>query len=125
MKTSVEIKVNAMTDATESSPAGRCRLAVRGFSASMKRSAKRLNAIAAERAPTMQTKIPTKSMMRKLTAKLSGAGAAHAIAAANNANGNANTVWLKRIISSILRMVLNIGWCEVSKVKWCGDGGVF
>ena len=47
--------VNAATAATLSAPLGRCRCRVRGFSASSRRSARRLKAIAALRAVAMQT----------------------------------------------------------------------
>ena len=45
-------------------PAGKCRPAVRGFVASMRRSARRLNAIAKLRAVTMQSSMPTISCQR-------------------------------------------------------------
>jgi len=56
--TAADPRVNSQTEVTESFPAGKCRPAVRGFSASIQRSTKRLNAIAALRAPTMQITIP-------------------------------------------------------------------
>ena len=43
---------------------GKCRIRVRGFSASSRRSARRLKAIAALRAITMQTRMPAKSSQR-------------------------------------------------------------
>ena len=73
---------------------------MRGFTASSRRSASRLKAIAALRAKTMHTRMPSKSSQRNATGGVLRAFAAHAITAANSANGNANSVWLKRIISS-------------------------
>ena len=53
--------MNAATLAAESRPDGRCRAAVRGFPASISRSARRLNAIAADRAEAMHRTIPSQS----------------------------------------------------------------
>ena len=50
--------MNRATDDALSRPAGRCRPAVRGFRASYSRSTSRLNAIAADRAVAMQSRIP-------------------------------------------------------------------
>ena len=80
-------------------PVGRCRICVRGLIASSRRSARRLKAIAALRAATMHTRMPSKSSHRNATGGSARALADHAIAAANSANGNANSVWLKRISS--------------------------
>ncbi len=80
-----------------------CRIAVRGFSASNWRSARRLNAIAALRANTMQAMMPRTSCQRHETAGVSRADNVQAMTADNSANGSANTVWLKRIISRIIR----------------------
>ena len=53
------------------------------------------DAIAVLRAKTIANRIPSRSRQRN-----SGrGGVSHAIAAANSANGSANSVWLKRIIS--------------------------
>ena len=48
---------NTVTNAGVTNPAGNARIAVRGFPASMLRSAKRLNPMAALRAPTIATTI--------------------------------------------------------------------
>src|ERR1700681_1567697 len=55
--TAEAITVNAAAKATESSPLGRARLAVRGLRRSNSRSAMRFMVMAAERAPTMATMI--------------------------------------------------------------------
>ena len=52
-----ETAVNRITWAGVTSPMGRARTLVLGFSASKNRSAQRLNPMAAERAPTMATVI--------------------------------------------------------------------
>ena len=83
-----------------SRPAGKCRSRVRGFRASSRRSASRLKAIAALRAVAMHTRMPSRSSQRNGTGGRPRKLADHAIAAANSANGNANSVWLKRISSS-------------------------
>ncbi len=54
-KTAAAIAVNVHAVARLSAPRGISRSRVRGFSASMRASAMRLKAIAAERAPTMAT----------------------------------------------------------------------
>ena len=92
--------------ATLKIPAGMWRFLVRGFSASILRSASRLNAIAALRAPTMQTRIPSKCCQRKGMCRPSAIGATQAITAANSANGRAKIVWLKRIISKSWRRIM-------------------
>src|SRR5579875_772171 len=56
-KTAQEITVNVTTKLRETRPAGSARAAVRGLAASISASARRLNAMAAERALTMQTTI--------------------------------------------------------------------
>ena len=86
--------VNTMTAFADNNRAGMCRFEVRGLSASTSRSTSRLNAIAADRAVTMQMRIPTRSCQRKILP-----GVAQAITADSKANGNANTVWLKRMSS--------------------------
>src|SRR5450432_2552872 len=57
--TAQETMTKAATDPDVSVPAGRARLRVRGFAASMEASASRLKAMAAERAATMATMIQT------------------------------------------------------------------
>jgi hypothetical protein len=58
-KSAAETTVNAHAKRTDSSPAGMARVRVRGLAASIRRSAMRLKAIAAERAPTIATVIQT------------------------------------------------------------------
>ena len=70
--------------ATDTEPAGMSRAAVRGFAASIARSAMRLKAIAAERAPTIATRI-------KKSVRTSGTPPA-ARTAERSANGSAKTV---------------------------------
>ena len=57
-----QTSVNSQTLTTLSWPLGRWRTAVRGFCASISRSAKRLNAIAALRANTMHKRMPANSI---------------------------------------------------------------
>src|SRR6185369_3489339 len=83
---------------TDKRPAGRALDAVRGFRASKFRSAIRLNAIAAERAPTIATTI-----QRLCHAEGSPLAAS---TAPRNANGNANSVCSILIISSVRRVFL-------------------
>ena len=94
--------VNATTAPTDRVPAGRWRPAVRGFFASRCRSASRLNAIAADRANTMHSRMPTRSCQRNGSSR-------HARAALKNANGSAKTVWLNRTSSSSLRRATSMG----------------
>ena len=47
----------------------------------------------------MHTRMPSRSSQRNATGGIARALADHAIAAASSANGNANSVWLKRISS--------------------------
>ena len=89
--------MNAHTAAGVNWPVGKCRLAVRGLAASRWRSARRLNAIAALRAKTMHTRMPASSNHENCPLDR------HARAALKRANGSANSVWLKRIISSSVR----------------------
>ena len=77
--------VKPTTVEIERVPAGKCRFAVRGFSASILRSVRRLNAIAAERANTMQAKMPSRSIQRN-------GSRLQANVALKRANGNANSV---------------------------------
>ena len=78
---------NVPTAGTDSSPAGKCRPAVRGLTASRFRSARRLIAIAADRAHTMHRTMPSKSVRRNGTP-----GDCQARTALKSANGNAKTV---------------------------------
>ena len=55
---------------------------------------------------TMQTRMPSRSSQRNGTGGSDRKLADHAIAAANSANGNANSVWLKRISSSRRRSMV-------------------
>ena len=64
----------------------------------------RLKAIAALRANTMHSRMPSRSSQRNGTGGTARALADHAIAAESNANGNANRVWLKRMSSRKRRM---------------------
>ena len=100
--------VNSATLRKLSTPAGKCRVCVRGLTASNRRSANRLKAIAALRAKTMQSTIPSSSRHENATGGVLRAFAAQAIIAANSANGSANSVWLKRIISSKWRSFVSI-----------------
>src|SRR5882762_7158959 len=70
-------------------PRGSSRIAVRGFSASMRASARRLNPIAALRAATIATRI--QPAVVHVTAVCCAASSAPA-----RANGSAKTEWLKR-----------------------------
>ncbi len=54
----------------------------------------------------MQTKMPIRCHPLNRIGNSAGAGAAQAITAANNANGNAKIVWLNRIIASIFWKVV-------------------
>lgn len=99
MNAAEQTTVNRATDFAERIPAGICRPAVRGFPASIPASTSRLKAIAADRAKTMQSRIPTRSCQRKTVS-----GRNHAMVADNRAKGRANTVWLKRISSRSWRI---------------------
>ena len=81
-------------------PAGRARAFVRGFFASMFRSAQRLNPMAAERAPTMATE--THSTVR------SDGSPSAASTMPVNAKGRANTVCSNLIISRMILILLSI-----------------
>ena len=100
--------VNTVTLPTDNKPAGKCRPAVRGFWASIRRSTNRLKAIAVLRAVTMHNKTPSQG--RQPIGALFGSWTVRlqAITPANRANGSANSVWLKRIISRINRNGLSI-----------------
>src|SRR5688572_12216642 len=70
-------------------PRGSSRMAVRGFNASHRASTRRLNPMAALRAPTMQTTIHPTWLQENGRSR-------HASSAPVMANGRANTEWLKR-----------------------------
>ena len=55
--TAIDATTNPPTNPLFSVPAGKARIAVRGFAASNRASTSRLNAIAADRAATMHTTI--------------------------------------------------------------------
>src|SRR5208282_1740674 len=84
-KSPAESAQKAAADATETRPAGMSRSFVRGFRASMSRSAIRLNAIADERAPTIA---PT---IQKRVGR--GGTPPDANTAERSAKGSAKTVW--------------------------------
>jgi hypothetical protein len=94
--------VKATTVATDSVPAGRWRPAVRGLRASIRRSVSRLNAIAADRAKAMHSRMPTRSTTRKTPSRC------HARVALSRANGRANSVWLNRTSSSSRRITVSM-----------------
>ena len=75
---------------------------MRGLAASIRRSARRLKAIAAERAVAMQSRIPSQSRGRPR--QPSGPRAARA--APSRAKGSAKSVWLNLIIPrmSVIRL---------------------
>src|SRR5215204_2603421 len=91
--------VKTQTNPTDSNPAGSALDAVRGFFASKLRSAMRLNAIAAERAPTIA---PTIQRI------CHGVGSPRAARTApRKANGNAKSVCSIFIISNVSRVFLS------------------
>jgi hypothetical protein len=90
--------VKAQTKPTLSKPAGNALEAVRGFRASKLRSAMRLNAIAADRAPTIATTI-------QRICRSDGSPRA-ASTAPRKANGNAKSVCSILIISRVKRVFL-------------------
>jgi hypothetical protein len=125
IKSADEATVNSTTLATDSVAVGKCRIFVRGLAASMRRSARRLKAMAALRAPTMQISKPARCSQRKggSGCVVSGewwvvvTGVVQAITAASSAKGSAKTVWLKRIISKRWRTVRNmpcLNYCVAS-----------
>src|ERR1043166_6497474 len=90
--------VKAQTKPTDNSPAGNALEAVRGLRASKLRSAMRLNAIAAERAPTIAT------IIHRIC---HGDGSPFAASTApRKANGNAKSVCSILIISRVKRVFL-------------------
>jgi len=96
-----EMHVNIQTNHASTWPDGNARPAVRGFAASMWRSAILLNAIAADLAPTIATVI----QMSLSTQNQTGLGPVSRAArvAPRNANGSANRVCSILIISSVIR----------------------
>src|SRR5690606_37656886 len=87
--------------ATETRPAGMARESVRGFRASMRRSAMRLKVIALERAPTIATRIP-----KKVGQPMRPSEATRALI---RAKGRAKTVCWNLIISSSTPTLPNRG----------------
>lgn len=79
----------------------------------MRASARRFTAMAMLRAATMQIRMPARSVQRNGIGGVLRAFSLHAIAAANSANGNAKSVWLKRIISRMWRSTgLSVVSCQ-------------
>ena len=102
MNAADETTTSSSTSPTPTSPRGRCREAVRGLAASIVRSTSRLNAIAAVRAVTMQSRMPSVPRMAPVGELQSSAGSPPqriAISAAIAANGRAKIVWLNRTSS--------------------------
>jgi len=97
--TATETTTNPPTNPPLNVPAGKARIAVRGFAASSRASTSRLNAIAADRAATMQTTI-------QLSTRNVGQPPA-ASTAPVNANGSANTECSHLIISSVTTVLLH------------------
>src|SRR5215469_5283656 len=108
----------------ESSPAVMARVAVRGFAASMRASAMRLNAMAADRAETMQSTIQP---------SLAAVGMPPAASmAAHRANGSAKIECSHLIISSVVLMLVRRGteyfilalghWLLAFSRRFCGIG---
>src|SRR5208283_1298959 len=89
-----ETRTNALTNDGVSTPAGRARVAVRGLVASIEASARRLKAIAAERAETMATTIHQ-------SCRHAGKPPAASIAP-QSANGSAKIECSHLIISSVI-----------------------
>lgn len=100
MKIKLAAAKKAQTCETVSKPAGRCRDAVLGFSASIRASMRRLKDMAADRADIMHMTTATNLAVTKAGVRLTALlGVAMAKTQAISANGKANTVWLKRINS--------------------------
>src|SRR5439155_22069853 len=99
--TAEEITTNVVTNAGVRVPAGRARVCVRGFTASIVASARRLKAIAAERAETIATIIHPSWWMdgRPLAASM----------APHSAKGSAKTECSHLIISSVTRRLCRMG----------------
>jgi hypothetical protein len=99
-----ETAVNRITWAGVTSPLGRARMLVLGFSASKTRSAQRLNPMAAERAPTMATAI--QKIVRH-------AGSPRAASSAPvNAKGNAKIVCSNLIISRMIFILFSMSFLK-------------
>jgi len=102
MKPADETTTSSSTSPTPTSPRGRCRDAVRGFAASIVRSTSRLKAMAAVRAVTMQSRMPTVPRAASsgfVQSSEESPPQRIAIKAAIIANGRAKIVWLKRTSS--------------------------
>jgi hypothetical protein len=100
-KSAEEAIVNIHAKRRSSRPAGKARAAVRGFAASISRSAIRLKVIAADRAPTIATVIQMSFEIQKLA--VWGGMLRAASAAPKKAKGSANSVCSILIISSVIR----------------------
>src|SRR5262245_52643989 len=112
-KPPAQTSAKSQTAASEIWPVGRCRVAVRGFAASYRRSAIRLNAIAVLRANTMHMRMPSKSRPNSWYENGSSRHLSRqANAALVSANGKAKTVWLKRINSNRRRKRANMEGCR-------------
>ena len=99
-----------VTNFCESAPAGMARVAVRGLAASICESARRLKAMAAERAETMQTTIhPSWARVGRPPA---------ASMAPHMANGRAKTECSHLIISSVVLMLENIRTLYCTVLFW-------
>src|SRR2546421_12269623 len=99
-KTTQDAVTKTATNFCESSPAGMARMAVRGLAASICASARRLKAMAAERADTMH---------RTIQPSCANEGTPPAASmAAHRANGRAKTECSHLIISSVIPMLLRI-----------------
>jgi hypothetical protein len=101
-KSAAEASVNAQTKETGRRPAGMARVAVRGLAASNSRSAMRLKAIAAERAPTIARVI--QSVCQAVGSPVAVKPRA-ARSAPRKAKGSAKSVCSIFIISSVVRML--------------------
>src|SRR5215467_12423953 len=99
-KTAQHTTTNSVTNLSERIPAGMARVAVRGLAASICASARRLKAMAADRAVTMQSNIhPSCAAV--------GIPPAASIAP-HKANGSANTECSHLIISNVMPMLRKI-----------------
>src|SRR5262249_52060468 len=99
-----ETHVNIQTNRASTRPDGSARPAVRGLAASMWRSAIRLNAIAADLAPTMASMIQRSFSTQNPAGR--GPTSRAASVAPRKANGSANRVCSILIISSVTRNLL-------------------
>src|SRR2546423_3798448 len=99
-KTTQDAVTKTATNFCESSPAGMARVAVRGLAASICTSARRLKAMAAERADTMH---------KTIQPSCANEGTPPAASmAAHRANGRAKTECSHLIISRVMPMLLRI-----------------